>query len=112
MSDYDGSVFDIVKKWCSDNEDFLIKRNLQLEIKGPNVEGNINTLKLDSDNDNFISTVIFWETGACDLEVIEISSEERFCKTVQVKDQFDIDRLLTSFYSDFGKLKGREGLYY
>lgn len=69
-------IIDKFEEWLRFNEPQLKDKNIRIEITRPEVSSNKESAYVDIDTDSLIARVTLWDTGECDMEIIDPETDE------------------------------------
>ena len=97
-------MIDTFYDWIITNADSFKEKKLQYEVTESPRDIAKQSLRVDFDNEKYLSRITVWGTGECKLEVIEIETEETILdRYFRVESNDDLDRC---FLEIFEKIRG------
>ena len=87
-----------VQTWVLDRRDLLAERGFSITV-GDVVEGVDNpSINIDFDSDNTMGRITVWSTGDCNMDVIEIDSEQHLmARHVYLEKDVKLDDVFREF---------------
>jgi hypothetical protein len=67
------------KDWILSDRDFLAANGLSYKVVESPPDADTRSIRLDFEDEKYISTLVVWETGACFLDSLSVDSEETVC---------------------------------
>lgn len=94
------------EEWFTLNEPLLRDRNVRIQLTRPEVSSDKNSVYVDVDTDSRMARVTLWDTGECDMEVINPETEETILyEHTVLQSSKELSAALESF---FGKLQSHK----
>ena len=69
-------MIDAFENWIAANSDNFKKKGLQYEVIKSPLDIDKPSVRIDFDSDKYVSRIVVWSTGECNMEALDIKSEQ------------------------------------
>ncbi len=97
-------VIDAFDEWIVTNSDDFKRRGLQYEVTKSPLDISKPSVRVDFDNDKYLSRITVWATGECKMEAIEAETEQTVLdKYVTIESNSDFEQYFSELLKKIDK---------
>lgn len=68
-------MIDAFENWIAANGDNFKEKGLQYEVTKSPLDIDKPSVRIDFDSDKYVSRIVVWSTGECNIEALDVESE-------------------------------------